>query len=751
MTAQERLPLVDIRDDALRLRGGRLRQVLHCQPVQVALKEPQEQEAVQETWAELLHALTHPLQVVVEIRPAQERDLLIVQPNGVPPALTETAASYRELLGQLCARAQLVQRDFYVVVPWDPPVLGRQKSHDQGADLMRLEERTRSITQTLKRAGVTARVLTDHDLTRTLYHGLNPVLAKRQPVLPQDLTLHPIRDLLAPAAFVTTRDTFEVGDAHTRTLALTGYPRYLHLDWLDVFLSLRSAARVALFLSPVPTELALPFLEKKIAELASSVRFTAERSGRVDVERKAALEDAQALQERLVRAEERFFDVALYVTLEAADRQTLETEAARLETALGGLMIKSRRTLFQMEQGYWSSLPLAIDQLGIRRSMTTAALRVTFPFSASDYSQPQGLLYGLDPTSGAPIFLDRFALPNANAVVLAQSGAGKSYAIKVEILRSLLRGIDVTVLDPEGEYVALARAAGGQVESVAPSSSALLPSAFALWSSAAPGACTERKLSLVTLFRLLVPELSSTEVLVLQEALGRIYAFKGMTDQPETYGLEPPAAGDLLKTLEYQARQGPDPEVARALERKVRGLLEGPMGWLLQGTNTLSLPSSGLAVISLAGLPEETRSPAMFLVLERVWQHLRRREPRRKTLLVIDEAWWLVRQPDTARFVFRLAKTARKLDVGLTVITQDVQDLLASDAGKTVLANSAIQLLFRQAPRAIPELAECFGLTRPEALLLINAPVGEGILIGRNSRTRIQIAASALEDRLART
>jgi len=719
--------------------------------VQVALKEQGEQAAVQEAWAELLHALTYALQVVVEVRPAEERDLLTVQPNGVPPALTEVAASYRELLTQLCARAQLVRRNFYVVVPCDPPALRREKSRDKGSDVVRLEERTRSIRQSLHRAGVRTQVLGDHDLLRTLYQGINPVLARRQPVIPQDITLHHITDLLAPAALVTSRDTCEVGERSTRTLVLTGYPRYLQLDWLDVFLSLRSAARIALFISPVPTELALPFLEKKIAELASSLRFTAERSGRVDVERKTALEDAQALQERLIRAEERFFDVAVYATLEAADRQTLETEAARLETALGGRMIKSRRALFQMEQGYWSTLPLAIDQLGIRRSMTTAALRVTFPFSASDYGQPQGLLYGLDPTSGAPIFLDRFALPNANAVVLAQSGAGKSYAIKVEILRSLLRGIDVTVLDPEGEYVALAQAVGGNVEAVSPSSLPLLPSAFAIGTSSAAGACTERKLSLLTLFRLLIPDLSAGDRLILQEALGRIYAFRGITDQPDTYGFEPPAAGDLLKTLEYQTRQGPDAELARSLERQVRAVMEGPIGWLLQGTNTQPLLTYGLAVLSLAGLPEESRAPAMFLVLERVWQHLRRREPRRKTLLVIDEAWWLVRQPDTARFVFRLAKTARKLDVGLTVITQDVLDLLASDAGKTVIANSAVQLLFRQSPRAIPELAESFGLTRPEGLLLMNAPVGEGILIGRNSRTRIQIAASALEDKLAQT
>jgi hypothetical protein len=741
--------MVDIRDAAVVLRNGGLRQVLQCQPVQVALKDEEEQAAVQDAWTELLHGLTHPIQIVVEVRPAEERDLVGHLPTDLPPALAGMAASYRALITALCATAELVQRDFFVVVPWEVPVL-RRKRRDAEQDVTRLHERARAVAQGLNRTGVQTRVLHDDQLRQTLYQRLNPALARRQPLGPAELARPDLRDLLAPAAFAKSRDAFGTGERLTRTLAVTGYPRYLHLDWLEVFWSLRSAARIALFVSPVATELAMPFLEKKIAELASSLRLTAERSGRVDVERRAALEDAQALQVRLARAEERFFDLALYVTLESEEGETLEREVARLETALGGLLIRSRRTLFQMEQGYWSTLPLALDQLNIRRNTTTAGLRVTFPFSASDYTRPDGTLYGLEPKTGAPIFLDRFALPNANAVVLAQSGGGKSYAVKVEILRSLLRGIDVVVLDPEGEYVALAQATGGTVESIAMSSTQL-PSAFALGGAHLPGGCTERQLALMTLFRLLIPELPSVEAVALQEALGRIYAFKGLTDDPGSYALAPPNAADLLATLTYQMRPGPEQDIAVALERRVRGLLEGPSGWLLQGTQIAPLPSTGLAVIALARLPEEVRSPAMYLVLERLWQHLRQRQPRRRTLLVIDEAWWLVRHADTARFVFRLAKTARKLDVGLTVITQDVLDLLGSEAGKTVIANAAIQLLFRQAPQAIPELTQCFGLTRPERTLLLNAPVGEGILIGRNSRTPIRVVASAEEDRLART
>ena len=749
VTTQARLPITDIRQNALVLRGNAQRQILQCQPTQIALKDEQEQTAVLQAWTELLHALTHPIQVVLQVRPAEDRDLLAVKPNAVPAPLREVADSYAQLLSDLCTRARLVQRDFYLVVPWDPPVIAR-KARSAESTQVALDERTRAIVQALSRAGVAAHPLSEDELGRVLYYALNPVLGRRQPLIPQDLTLNQLPDLLAPAMFMTSRDTFETSDRKTRTLAVTGYPRYLHLQWLDVFLALRSAARISLFISPVPTELALPFLQRKIAELASTLRFTAERAGKVDVERRAALEDAQALQERLVRAEERFFDLSLYATLESDHSKTLDEESVRLETALGGLMVKSRRLLFQMEQGYWSTMPLGLDRLGIRRNMTTAGLRVTFPFSASSYGQPEGQLYGVDPTSGAPIFLDRFALPNANAVVLAQSGAGKSYAVKVEILRTVLRGIDVCVLDPEGEYLALAQTVGGHVESIGPSSNEL-PNAFALGSRSTGGSCTERKLAVFALLRQLLPGLSDLEALLLQEALARIYAFKGITDDPSTYATEPPNVGDLLKTIEYQAKQGPDEDAARLVGRRLRSLVEGPSGWLLQGTGSSRLPSTGLTVLALADIPEETRTPAMFLVLDRLWEHLRQREGRRKTFLVIDEAWWLVRQPETARFVFRMAKTARKLNVGLTVITQDVLDLLASDAGKTVIANSSVQLLFKQSPRAIPELAECFGLTRPEGLLLMNAPVGEGILIGRNSRTQLQVIASEAEDRVART
>ena len=746
VTAQQSLPIVDIRDDTIVLADGGLRQVLDCQPTPVSLRDDEEQAAVQEAWAELLHSITHPLQIVIDSRPAHEGDLRSLRSGEVSAALAGIAASYDRLLAELTASSEVVRRTFYAVVPLDASaVMRRRNATEQSAEVARLHERTQTVAQQLDRAGVKSRVLSTGELVEALYSQLNSGLARRQPLVPKDLVANRVRDLIAPSGFERTRDAFTVDQRAAQTLAIVGYPRFLHMDWLQVFVRLRSAARIGLFISPVPTELALPFLEKKIAELASSLRLSAER-GRLDAERQAALDDARALQARLVRSEERFFDVAVYATLEAENRQPLEPEVARLETALGGLMLKSRRVHFQMDQGYWSTFPIASDRLGIRRSLTTAGLRVTFPFSASNFSQPKGILYGLEPASGAPVFLDRFALPNANAVVLAQSGAGKSYAVKVEILRALLNGTDVLVIDPEGEYLQLGEAAGGKCESIGPLA-ASLPNAFALGSAST----TERQLSLLTLFRLLIPDLSSAELMELEDGLGRIYAFKGITDEASIEDPEPPSAADLLKTLEYREQRTADASAIATLQRKVRRLLEGPTGWLLRGSDQTPLPSQGLGVISLAGLPEETRSAAMFVVLDRVWQHLRRREPRRKTILVIDEAWWLIRHPDTARFVFRMAKTARKLMVGLTVISQDVLDLLSSDAGKTVITNSAVQLLLKQAPQAIPELAQTFGLTKPERLLLINAPVGEGILIARGSRTALRIVGSAEENRLART
>src|SRR6202140_2724525 len=439
VTAQQSLPIVDIRDDTIVLADGGLRQVLECQPPPVSLRDDEEQAAVQEAWAELLHSITHPLQIVIDSRPAHEGDLVSLRSGEVSAALAGIAASYDRLLADLTASSDVVRRTFYAVVPLDASaVMRRRNATEQSAEMARLQERTQTVAQQLDRAGVKSRVLSTGELVEAFYSQLNSELARPQPLAPKDLVANRVRDLIAPSAFERTRDAFTVDQRATQTLAIVGYPRSLHMDWLQVFLRLRSAARIGLFISPVPTEFALPYLEKKIAELASSLRLSAER-GRLDAERQAALDDARALQARLVRSEERFFDVAVYATLEAENRP-LEPEVARLETALGGLMLKSRRVHFQMDQGYGSTFPIASDRLGIRRSLTTAGLRVTFPFSASNFSQPKGILYGLEPASGAPVFLDRFALPNANAVVLAQSGAGKSYAVKVEILRALLNG-----------------------------------------------------------------------------------------------------------------------------------------------------------------------------------------------------------------------------------------------------------------------------------------------------------------------
>jgi len=416
VTAQQSLPIVDIRDDTIVLTDDGLRQVLDCQPTPVSLRDDEEQAAVQEAWAELLHSITHPLQIVIDSWPAHEGDLRSLRSGEVSAALAGIAASYDRLLVDLTASSEVVRRTFYVVVPLDAStVMRRRNATEQSAEVARLHERTQTIAQQLDRAGVKSRVLSTGELVEALYSQLNSDLARRQPLVPKDLVANRVRDLIAPSAFERTRDAFTVDQRATQTLAIVGYPRFLHMDWLQVFLRLRSAARIGLFISPVPTEFALPYLEKKIAELASSLRLGAER-GRLDAERQAALDDARALQSRLVRSEERFFDVAVYATVEAENRQPLEPEVARLETALGGLMLKSRRVHFQMDQGYWSTFPIASDRLGIRRSLTTAGLRVTFPFSASNFSQPNGILYGLEPASGAPVFLDRFALPNANAV-----------------------------------------------------------------------------------------------------------------------------------------------------------------------------------------------------------------------------------------------------------------------------------------------------------------------------------------------
>jgi hypothetical protein len=731
--ARELLPLEGVSSDSLRLSGGALRAVLECPTLAFGIKGEAEQRAVVDGWATLLNSLSHPLQIVIRARKVDPSAVAPLAPVD-DPRRTPLRDSYRRLLDELAGERRILDRRFYVVVPWDPVAVGRRRpSVGEGIEV--LEQRVNWIAESLRRLDLEPRRLRDHELADLLRQALDPA-ASLQPIAPDD-GLSDVRSMVAPAGFEEKPASVSVSERLARTLGVTRYPVRLHLGWLGDLHTLEGDVDVALHVQPGAGASVMSFLERRIAELSSTVRVAEEHGGRADPYRRVALQDALELQDRLAQGSERLFDVSLYFTAWARTLDELDAATTRLEALLGARLIHTRRLLFQMRPGLLSTLPLGLDQIATRRSLSTTALSATFPFTGSDLRARAGLLYGINTATRSPVVVDRFALENHNAVVFATSGAGKSYLVKVELARALLSGTRAFVIDPEGEYAALLSSLGGATVPVRPGAGAALDP-FAL-ADGAPGALSVRVATLTTLIDLLAGGLRPLERAAVEEAITFAYAKAGYADGKPTAGLVPPRLSHVQERI--RAQRGMD-GVSLRLERYV----SGSGAWLFQPSNGVAAPEAESVAYILAGLPEEERAAAMFLVLHRIWAGLA--DSVRPTLVVVDEAWWLMRHPDTAAFLYRLVKTARKRRAGLTLVTQDVGDVLSSPDGEAIITNSALQILLKQAPQAMPRLSDLFRLTRAEQSWLLNAQQGDGLLVAQGRRVPLKVVATAEEARL---
>ena len=726
------LPLEAIGTDWMRVRGGGLRAVLECPTLAFGIKGEAEQRAVIDGWAALLNSLAHPLQVTIRSRR--------LDPDVLAPAQTEGGQAhrvlreaYRQLVEELAGQRRVLDRRFFVVVPFDRPA--GQRGPSEGEAVAALEQRVRWIDGSLRRLDLQPRRLTGVELAELLRRTVDPVSAV-QPVAAHD-PLVDAADLVAPGGVFEEPGLLGIGDLRARALVVTRYPGRLEPGWLGALQELDCDLDVSLHLHPNAGPAVMSFLDRRIAELSSTVRIAEEHGGRVDSYRRVALQDAVELQERIAQGSERLFDVSLYVVAWAHDGAALDAATRRVEALLGSRLVHTRRLLFQMRAGIVSALPLGTDPVGVRRVLPTSALAATFPFSGTDLPARSGLLYGINAASRSPVVLDRFALENHNAVVFATSGAGKSYLVKVELARALLAGHRALVIDPEGEYVDLLTQLGAVGVAIGPGvASGLDP--FALLTGA-PGALSGRIAMLTTLVELLAGGLQPAERAASADGISFAFRRAGFADGKPIEGLVPPQLADVRDRL--RATTGMEGVAAR-LERYV----SGAGAWLVRRGDAPAPPASGSAVYTLVGLPEEDRLVGMFLVLDRVWRSLG--DTSRPTLIVVDEAWWLMRHPDTAAFLFRLVKTARKRRAGLTLVTQDVGDVLNSPDGEAVIANAALQILMKQAPQAMPRLAELFRLTRAEQTWLLNAQRGEGLLVAQGRRVPFQVVSSAAEARL---
>lgn len=563
-----------------------------------------------------------------------------------------------------------------------------------------------------------------------------------------------LADLLAPAAVEFARDHVRLEYQYARVLVVVGYPRTVAAGWLRPLLEFDHPIEVSLHVDPLETSTIVKMLSHKLVQLQSS-RMVDTRSGRLaDPEREVAFEDAERLRDALQRGEEHVFSVSLYVLLRAASQRELDDLTRRVETTLDGMLAHSRVAVLEQERGFRTCLPSGRDELLMARNLDTSSLATTFPFTSSSLSMERGVLYGVASRSKSPVIVDPFdpSLENANLAVFAMAGAGKSYFVKLMALRNLLSGVDFLVVDPENEYGALCQAAGGQLIRLAGASAHHLNPFDLPPPESAHGEAidvlAEQVTAVVGLLNVMLSErgtnLTSYERSTLDRAIYQAYSGAGINGDPATHSRPAPLLTNLhaaLETIGDDVSAG----LASRLRRYVRGSLAGG---LFAGPTNVEL-NRRLVVFNIQMLEDELRPVAMHLIANFVWNQVRRE--RRPRLLVIDEAWSLLRFAEGGEFVSGMARRARKYYLGLVTITQDVADFVRSEHGRAVLINAAMKLLLKQDATTVDAVSEAFQLTPEERQYLLGANKGEGLLFARGARLPLSIEASPAEHRLATT
>lgn len=559
-----------------------------------------------------------------------------------------------------------------------------------------------------------------------------------------------------PDAIAVAARHLEVGGELVASFAITGYPREVHPGWLQPLLGYPGRLDVALHIEPVDPVTAATRLKKQLAKLESGRRYTADQGRLADPQVEAATEDAYDLADRLARGEGRLFRVGLYLTVHAATTPMLATTVDAVRALCASLLMDAKPASYRSLQGWVTTLPLGLDLLGMRRSFDTAALATAFPFTSPDLpppdptsvGAPHGVLYGFNLGSQSLVHWDRFACDNYNAVVLGRSGAGKSYFVKAEALRSLYRHVEVAVIDPEDEYRPLCQAVGGTYLHLGAVGVRLNPFDLPIHTrpdgsrTAPKDALIRRSLFLHTVLAVLLGSpVTAAERAVLDRAITTSYQQVGITSDPRTWTRPAPVLRDLVAELAVST----DPAAADLAER-LHPFVEGAWACLFDGPTT-TRPEGHLMVFSLRDLPEELKPVGTLLTLDTVWRQVTNPAIRRPRLVAVDEAWLLMQQPEGARFLWRLAKAARKHWCGLTVASQDVGDLLGSELGTAVVANAATQILLRQAPQAIEEITRTFTLSEGERRFLLTADRGQGLLASGTQRVAFQTLVSPTENR----
>ena len=567
-----------------------------------------------------------------------------------------------------------------------------------------------------------------------------------------------LRDFIAPSSLEFNGNHFRIGTRFARTYYVYGYPRQVYTGWLSGMINLDEVIDLSMVIQPVDSQVVLNNLRKKVSQLEAGIQIDAEHGRVRDPGKGAAVQDAEEMRDKLQVGEERFFRFGFYFTIYASSPEELEFVSHKVESLLGQQLIYSKPATAQQEQGLNSTIPQYFDQLQIYRNMNTGALSTSFPFTSADLTQENGILYGINMHNSGLVIFDRFSLENSNSVVFAKSGAGKSFAVKLEALRSMMFGTEVFIVDPENEYEKMSDAVGGAYVRLSLASATRinpfdLPQVVD--NEEADNALRSNLITLHGLLRLMMggaqaqmvqgggaammPALSPAEEADLDAALIETYAKAGITNDPLTHGSPPPTVNDLYDTLLHMGGSGPQ------LAQRLRKYTSGTFAGIFSQASNVNV-NNPMVVFNIRDLEDELRPVAMYIVLNFIWN--KTKADRKKRLLIVDEAWQLMRYEDSANFMFSLAKRARKYNLGLTTITQDVEDFMASRMGRAIVANASMQFLLKQSPSAVDVLADVFKLTSEEKKRLSQFPIGQGLFFAGQNHVHIQVIASPTETSL---
>jgi len=569
-----------------------------------------------------------------------------------------------------------------------------------------------------------------------------------------------LRDFIAPSSLEFKSTHFQLGTRFARTYYVYGYPRSLFTGWLSGMVNIDEEMDLTLYIYPAETRVVLENLRKKVTRLEAGIQLDQEKGKTRDPGKDAAITDAEEIRDKLQVGEEKFFRLGFYFTIYGFSLEELDFVSRKIENLLGQQLVYSKPATSQQEQAFASTIPQMYDLLQVRRNMSTGALSTSFPFTSADLSQDTGILYGVNMHNSGLVIFDRFSLENGNSTVFAKSGAGKSFAVKLEALRSLMFGTEIFIVDPDNEYEKMCDAVGGAYIHLSLNSPTRinpfdLPEVVD--TEEADNALRGNLITLHGLLRLMMGGaqsqivggtvnnanmLTPTEEADLDAALIETYAKAGITNDPLTHRSIPPTIVDLYDTLLHMGGTGP------SLAQRLRKYTTGTFSGIFSQQSNINI-NNPMAVFSIRDLEDELRPVAMYIVLNYIWN--KTKIEKKKRILIIDEAWQLMKYEDSANFIYSLSKRARKYNLGITTITQDVEDFMGSRMGRAVVANSSMQLLLKQSPSAIDVLADVFKLTSEEKKRLSSFPVGQGLFFAGQNHVHVQIVASPTEASLINT